>query len=76
MGASIGVIDTARHRRRQMMFILKLFSVNQPEVMIGDGGEKFAEPGNLTDETTKGFIRRLLQRIWSSGRGASASRSR
>jgi chromate reductase len=38
-----------------------MFAVNQPEVMIGNAAEKFDEQGNLTDETTKEFIRKLLQ---------------
>src|SRR5688572_29544847 len=80
MGASIGGIATARaqYHLRQMMVFLNMFPVNQPEVMIGNAGEKFDEQGNLTDETTKDFIRQLLQnlvdwtkRIEEVGKGAS-----
>jgi chromate reductase len=65
MGASIGGIATARaqYHLRQMMVFLNMFPVNQPEVMIGNAGEKFDENGNLTDETTKDFIRQLLQNL-------------
>jgi chromate reductase len=65
MGASVGAIATARaqYHLRQMMVFLNMFPVNQPEVMIGDAGEKFDEHGNLTDETTKGFIRQLLENL-------------
>lgn len=65
MGASIGAIATARaqYHLRQMMVFLNMFPVNQPEVMIGNAGEKFDEQGNLTDETTKDFIRQLLQNL-------------
>ena len=65
MGASIGAIATARaqYHLRQMMVFLNMFPVNQPEVMIGNAGEKFDEQGNLTDETTKDFIRKLLQSL-------------
>lgn len=63
MGASVGAIATARaqYHLRQMMVFLNMFPVNQPEVMVGNAGEKFDEQGNLTDETTKDFIRQLLQ---------------
>ena len=65
MGASIGAIATARaqYHLRQMMVFLNMFPVNQPEVMIGNAAEKFDEQGNLTDETTKDFIRQLLQNL-------------
>lgn len=65
MGASIGAIATARaqYHLRQMMVFLNMFPVNQPEVMIGNASEKFDEQGNLTDETTKDFIRQLLQSL-------------
>lgn len=62
MGASVGGIATARaqYHLRQMMVFLNMFPINQPEVMIGNAGEKFDDEGNLTDETTKNFIRQLL----------------
>lgn len=65
MGASIGAIATARaqYHLRQMMVFLNMFPVNQPEVMIGNANEKFDEQANLADETTKDFIRQLLQNL-------------
>ncbi len=70
MGASIGGIATARaqYHLRQTMVFLNMFPINQPEVMIGNAGEKFDDQGNLTDETTKEFIRQLLQNLveWTS----------
>ena len=65
MGASVGMIGTARaqYHLRQIMVFLNMFPVNQPEVMIGNASERFDEQGNLTDETTKDFIRRLLQNL-------------
>jgi chromate reductase len=65
MGASVGGIATARaqYHLRQMMVFLNMFPINQPEVMIGNAGDKFDEQGNLTDETTKDFIRQLLQNL-------------
>ena len=65
MGASVGGIATARaqYHLRQIMVFLNMFPVNQPEVMIGNAGEKFDEDGNLTDEKTKDFIRKLLENL-------------
>jgi len=65
MGASIGGIATARaqYHLRQMMVFLNMFPINQPEVMIGNCADKFDDQGNLTDETTKDFIRQLLQNL-------------
>jgi len=62
MGASIGNIATARaqYHLRQMFVFLNVFPVNQPEVMIGNATEKFDNEGNLKDEQTKEFIRKLL----------------
>lgn len=62
MGASVGAIATARaqYHLRQMMVFLNMFPINQPEVMIGNAGEKFDDRGNLTDEATKDFVRQLL----------------
>ena len=66
MGASIGTIGTARaqYPLRQMMVFLNMFPVNQPEVMIGNASERFDAEGNLTDESTKEFIRQLLQNLF------------
>lgn len=65
MGASIGSIATARaqYHLRQMMVFLNMFPINQPEVMIGAAAERFDAEGNLTDETTKQFIRQLLENL-------------
>ncbi len=65
MGASVGTIGTARaqYHLRQMMVFLNMFPINQPEVMIGNASERFDAEGNLTDETTKEFIRKLLQNL-------------
>jgi chromate reductase len=65
MGASVGAIATARaqYDLRKIMVFLNMFPINQPEVMIGNSGEKFDEQGNLTDEKTRDFIRQLLQNL-------------
>ena len=65
MGASIGNVGTARaqYHLRQVFVFLNMFPINQPEVMIGNAAERFDAQGNLTDETTKDFIRKLLQNL-------------
>jgi len=65
MGASIGAIGTARaqYHLRQMFVFLNMFPINQPEVMIGNAQERFDSQGNLTDDATKEFIRKLLQNL-------------
>ncbi len=77
MGASIGGIATARaqYHLRQMMVFLNMFPINQPEVMIGNAGEKFDEEGNLTDEQTKDFIRQLLENLVAWTRRIEANQS-
>lgn len=65
MGASIGRIATARaqYHLRQTFVFLNMFPINQPEVMIGNAAERFDAQGNLTDDTTKEVIRKLLQNL-------------
>ena len=67
MGASIGAIGTARaqYHLRQIMVFLNMFPLNQPEVMIASARDKFDSEGNLKDEDTKKFIRRLLESLVS-----------
>ena len=67
MGASVGNIGTARaqYHLRQIMVFLNMFPINQPEVMIGNAATRFDKEGNLTDESTKEHIRKLLQNLVS-----------
>jgi len=75
MGASVGAIATARaqYHLRQMMVFLNMFPINQPEVMIGNAGEKFDDQGNLTDETTRDFVSQLLKNLVNRTRHLSGS---
>src|SRR5690242_21413149 len=72
MGASIGTIATARaqYHLRQMFVFLNVYAVMQPEVMIGNAHEKFDAEGNLMDETAKGLIRQLLEKLVADVRRA------
>jgi chromate reductase len=45
------------------MVFLNMFPINQPEVMIGSAGTHFDEEGNLTDDTSKDFIRQLVENL-------------
>jgi chromate reductase, NAD(P)H dehydrogenase (quinone) len=65
MGASAGALGTARaqYHLRQIFVFLNVFPVNRPEVMIGDAPRRFDAEGNLTDETTKEYIRQLLRNL-------------
>src|ERR1044072_1702439 len=65
VGAVIGTIGTARaqYPLRQMMVFLNMFPVPQPEVMIANASKRFDAQGNLTDNTSKEFIRQLLQNL-------------
>src|SRR5688572_23434005 len=65
MGASVGTIGTAReqYHLRQMFVFLNMFPINQPEVMIGNAASRFDAQGNLIDEATKGYVRKLLENL-------------
>ena len=65
MGASVGNIGTARaqYHLRQVFVTLNIFTINQPEVMIGNAAERFDAQGNLTDDKTKDLIRKLLHAL-------------
>lgn len=58
MGASPGPVGTARvqYHLRQVLLFLNTFTLNKPEVFIGNSASKFNAEGELTDETTAGFI--------------------
>ena len=65
MGASVGNTGSARaqYHLRQIFVFLDILAVNRPEVMIGNAAERFDAQGNLTDETTKQYIRKLLEAL-------------
>jgi chromate reductase, NAD(P)H dehydrogenase (quinone) len=77
MGASGGPVGTARaqYHLRQVLYGLNAFLVNKPEVFIGQAPTKFDEAGNLVDETTKDFIRKLLESLaaWTKRLQAGAA---
>ncbi len=62
MGASPGILGTARaqYHLRQCFVFLNMYPVNQPEVLIANAAQRFNERGELTDETSKALIGKLL----------------
>ena len=62
MGCAPGNVGTARmqYHLRQVMVFLNMYPLNQPEVMIGRAAERFGTNGDLTDEKTRGYIRKML----------------
>ena len=65
MGASAGNLGTARaqYHLRQIFVFLNVLAVNQPEVMIGNASSRFDAEGNLTDESTREHIYKLLVKL-------------
>jgi chromate reductase len=65
MGASAGAFGTARaqYHLRQMFVFLDMHAVNQPEVLIRNATHQFDADGNLTDQSTRDLIGKLLQNL-------------
>jgi chromate reductase len=62
MGASVGNTGTARaqYHLRQSFVFLDVLALNRPEVMIGNAAQRFDKDGNLTDESSREHISKLL----------------
>jgi chromate reductase len=75
MGASPGMTGSARGQGqlRQAFVFTNSYALPQPEMLVARAQEKFDEQGNLTDEKTREFLRRLLDALaeWA-GRFRSA----
>ncbi len=69
MGASVGVIGTARaqYHLRQVFVFLDMDAVNQPEVMI-NASKSFDDQGNLTDQKTRELMTSLLANLVKKAR--------
>jgi len=65
MGASVGALGSARaqYHLRQTFVFLNMYQVNQPEVLISNASQRFNERGELTDETSRELIRKLLAEL-------------
>ncbi len=65
MGASPGPLGTARvqYHLRQILVFMNTFTLNKPEVFIGNAATKFNAKGELTDEATQKFIVAQLEAL-------------
>ncbi len=65
MGASVGRLGTARaqYHLRQSFVFLNMYPVNQPEVLIANAAQRFNDRGELTDETSRELVRKLLAEL-------------
>ncbi|MGH7403995.1 MAG: NADPH-dependent FMN reductase, partial [Candidatus Rokuibacteriota bacterium] len=48
---------------RQSFVFLDMYPVNRPEVLIANAAQRFNERGELTDETSRELIRKLLAEL-------------
>jgi chromate reductase, NAD(P)H dehydrogenase (quinone) len=65
MGATPGAFGTTRAQLqlRQAFVFTHTLAVPEPEVLVGKAHEKFDAEGRLTDETTRKFVRQLLEAL-------------
>ena len=73
MGASVGMLGSARaqYHLRQCFVFLNMYPVNQPEVLLANAAQRFNEKGELTDESSREQIRKLLAELvtWTTRLG-------
>jgi chromate reductase len=58
----------AQYQLRQCFVFLNMDAVVQPEVAIASAHQRFDDKGNLTDETSKQLIAKLLQALMQKAR--------
>jgi chromate reductase len=65
MSASIGILGGARaqYHLRQAFVFLDMYPINRPEVIVTFAPEKIDENGRLNDETSRKFIKELLENL-------------
>jgi chromate reductase, NAD(P)H dehydrogenase (quinone) len=65
MSASIGMFgaDRAQFALRQTCVFLNMHALNRPEITVNFAPQKFDKDGKLTDETTRKFIKELMQSL-------------
>ena len=65
LGASNGIFGTARaqHALRQSLVALNAPTFLLPQILVGTAQNKVDAAGNLTDETTRGFIKGWLVEV-------------
>jgi len=72
MSASVGQFGgmRAQYHLRQCFVFLNMDAVLQPEVAIANASQRFDEQGNLTDDTSKQLIGKLLQALVQKAQAA------
>ena len=65
---SMGGGVRAQYQLRQCFVFLNMDAVVQPEVAIGNAMQRFDEQSNLTDETSRKLIARLLENLVQKAR--------
>jgi len=65
MSASVGMLGGARaqYHLRQTFVFLDMHPINRPEVIVTFAPEKIDENGRVKDETTRKFIKELLENL-------------
>lgn len=65
MGATSGLWGTVRSQMhlRQVCVFTNMHPLNKPEVLVARALDKFDDDGHLTDDTTRGFVRELLEAL-------------
>ena len=65
MGASVGMLGSARaqYHLRQCFVFLNMYPVNRPEVLIANAAQRFNDKGELTDESSRELIRKLVAEL-------------
>lgn len=65
MSASTGMLggSRAQYHLRQTFLYLDVIPVTRPEVFVTFAAQKFDENGKLSDETTRGVVKLLLQAL-------------
>lgn len=65
MSASMSLLGgvRAQYDLRRTMVFLDMHCINKPEVMIASAHERFNENGELTDDTTREFIGKLVSAL-------------
>jgi len=65
MSASPGMLGGARaqYHLRQTFVFLNMHPINKPEIIVSFAHEKINENGRVTDETTRKFIKELLENL-------------
>lgn len=65
MGASTGIFGTARgqYHLRQVLQFMNTFTLNKPEVFLGQANLKFDEHGQLKDDVAKQLISKQLEAL-------------